>query len=390
MRRFLIGACAGFVTAYGIVRGREAWNDLRNPAGPLAKNAREYGATKRALMVVGFARSIAGHAVAAAVLSERMPRGVRDTNSPLKVAAWNALGAFAEMVVGTPIDYAERYVLERRYGLSDQKLEDWLRDRAKMTLVSVVLGTPIVAGLTAIARRFPRTWPLFASLATPPLLIFLSLVAPVYVAPIFNKFEPLRGTLEERLRRLAERYGVGDADIFRFDMSKQTKKANAYVAGLLGTHRIAIADTLLDGFSEDEIEFVVAHELGHYVARDTWTGVVVGSIAVSGLLHAANALARRRNEEIATLAGLHRLSFWLQLLGAGIGPLIATGSRWIERRADRFALSATSRPDWGIAAFERLRDKNLAEDEQPRWAELLISTHPSLRSRIETLRAAIV
>ncbi|MGH7662225.1 MAG: M48 family metalloprotease [Vulcanimicrobiaceae bacterium] len=390
MRRFLIGACAGFTAAYAAVRFREAWNDLRSPAGPLEKNPRQYGATKRALMVTGFARAVAGHAVAGFALSQRLPRSARETSSPLKVAAWNALGTFAEAVLETPIDYVERFVVERRYGLSDQKAQDWLRDRAKMTLVSIVFGAPIVAGLTAIARRFPRTWPVIASLATPPLLVFLSLIAPVYVAPFFNKFEPLRGTLEDRLRRLAQRYGVGDADIFRFDMSRQTKKANAYVAGVLGTHRIAIADTLLDGFSEDEIEFVIAHELGHYVARDTWTGVAAGSIAVTALLHAANALARRDEEKIATLAGLHRLSFWLQILGAAVGPLVAAGSRWIERRADRFALAATSRPDWGIAAFERLREKNLAEDEQPRWAELLISTHPSLRSRIESLRAAMV
>jgi STE24 endopeptidase len=388
VRRFLIAAAAGFTFAYTAVRAREAWNDLRKPAGPLEKNAREYGATKRALMLAGYARSLAGRAVVAFALAERMPRSVRETGNPLTVAAWNAIGTLAEAVVETPVDYVERYVVERRYGLSEQKLDDWLRDRAKMTLVSIALGTPLAAGLTAIARRFPRTWPLFASLATPPLLILLSLIVPVYVAPIFNKFEPLRGTLEERLRRLAARYGVGDADIFRFDMSRQTKKANAYVAGLLGTHRIAIADTLLDGFSEDEIEFVVAHELGHYVARDTWTFVAIGSVTVTALLHAANALARHGDDD-AGFAVFLRLSFWMQLLGAAVGPLVAAGSRSIERRADRFALAATHRPDWGIAAFERLREKNLAEDEQPRWAELLISTHPSLRSRIEALRAAI-
>jgi STE24 endopeptidase len=390
VRRFLIAASAGFVLAYTALRAREAWKDLNAPAGPLEKDAREYGATKRALMIAGLARSLAGHATVAFALSERMPRSARESSSPLNVAAWNALGTLAEAALDLPVDYVERYVLERRYGLSDQKLDDWLRDRAKMTLVSLALTTPLVMGLTAVARRFPRTWPLIASAATPPLLIFLSLVTPVYVAPIFNKFEPLRGTLEQRLRRLAERYGVGDADIFRFDMSRQTKKANAYVAGLLGTHRIAIADTLLDGFSEDEIEFVVAHELGHYVARDTWMGVAVGSIAIAALLHAANALARRGDASDASFAGFARLSFWMQLLGVAAGPLLAAGSRWIERRADRFALGATHRPDWGIAAFERLREKNLAEDEQPRWAELLISTHPSLRSRIEALRAATV
>ncbi|MBV8582882.1 MAG: M48 family metalloprotease [Candidatus Eremiobacteraeota bacterium] len=282
----------------------------------------------------------------------------------------------------------ERYVVERRYGLTDQSALDWLRDRAKMTAVSMALSTPIVAGLLAIVRRFPRGWPFVASAASPLLLIFLSLIAPVYVAPIFNKFQPLVGPLEERLRALASRYGVGNATIMRFDMSRQTKKANAYVAGLLGTHRIALADTLLEGFTNDEIEFVVAHELGHYLARDTWLGVGAGSLAMTFMIFAGNGLASRSGSPVTSIAGFARLGFFTQVLAALIGPLLAAGSRAIERRADRFALSATHRPDWGIAAFERLRERNMAEEEEPRWAELLIATHPSLRSRVASLRLA--
>lgn len=386
MRRFLIGACAGFVAGYALVRGVQSWNDLREPRGALPKNPAAYGATRRGLMVAGFARSLAAHAVVAFALSEKLPEPLRRVNRPLVTAIYNAAGSVLASVLDLPIDYVEDYVLERRYGLSDQKLEDWLRDRTKMTALSVGIGTPLITALLAAARRYPRAWPWIASAATPPLLVLLTLIGPLYITPLFNKFENLHGPLEERLRRLADRYGVGDAQIMRFDLSRQTKKANAYVTGLLGTHRIVIADTLLESFSDDEIEFVVAHELGHYVARDTWTSVAVGSLALTILFFAANALSSNDEESVASIPGLARLNFYLQLLAALIGPLIAAGSRAIERRADRFAIAATQQPKWGIAAFERLRERNLAEDEQPRWAEILVSTHPSLKSRIAALR----
>jgi STE24 endopeptidase len=340
-------------------------------------------------MVTGFARSLAGQAVVAFALADRLPPALRNADGPLLTAAYNAAATLLDAVLDTPIDYAERFVLERRYGLSDQTVSDWLRERAKGTLLGMTLGTPLVAGLLVIARRFPKTWPILSSAAALPLLTLLTLVAPVYLAPIFNKFERLDGRLEVRLRTLAARYGAGNADIFRFDMSRQTKKANAYVSGLLGSHRIAIADTLLESFDDDEIEFIVAHELGHYVARDTWTSIAVGSVAATVLIFAGKALALPEGERVASIRGLARFSFATQLLTALLGPLLAAGSRAIERRADRFAVAATGRPEWGIAAFERLRDQNLAEDEQPRWVELLISTHPSLRSRIAVLREAM-
>ncbi|HEY1726900.1 MAG TPA: M48 family metalloprotease [Candidatus Baltobacteraceae bacterium] len=389
MRRITLGLCAGFLAGYAAVRAAEAWIDIRHPAGPLAKNPKAYGATKRALMVTGLARSLAGQAVIAFALADRLPAAIRDSDRPLVTATYNALGTLIDTILDTPIEYVERYVMERRYGLSDQTRAAWLRERAKATALGMGLGIPVIAGLLWIARRFPKAWPFVSSLAAVPVLTLLTLVAPVYLAPIFNKFERLEGPLEERLRRLAAQYGAGNADIFRFDMSRQTKKANAYVTGLLGSHRIAIADTLLEGFSDDETEFVVAHELGHYVAGDTLLSIGMGSLAATFLIFAGKAIALGDGERVASIRGLARFSFTTQLLAALVGPLLAAGSRAIERRADRFALAATGHPEWGVAAFERLRDQNLAEDEQPRWAELLISSHPSLRSRIATLREAM-
>ncbi|MBV8601764.1 MAG: M48 family metallopeptidase [Candidatus Eremiobacteraeota bacterium] len=386
MRKLFVGVAVGFIGGYVAVRAAGALADLRNPAPPLEKDPVRYGATRRALMLSGIARSIATGAVLAFDVAERLPAKTRRNESVRGFALYYVAATLADAVLDIPVDYAERFVLERRYGLSDQKLADWLLDRAKSTALALALGTPLMSALTLLARRFPRIWPALASASIPPLLVLANLVIPLYIAPVFNKFEPLRGTLEARLRTLADRYGVGDAKILRFDLSRRSKKVNAYVTGLFHTHQIVVGDTLLEGFSDDEVEFVVAHELGHYVARDTWIGVAAGSLAATALIFGAHALARRREDPVVSLPALQRFAFYLTLLGTAAGPILAAGSRAIERRADRFAVRATDRPASGISAFERLRERNLAEDEQPRWAELLFASHPSLKSRIAALR----
>jgi Zn-dependent protease with chaperone function len=191
--------------------------------------------------------------------------------------------------------------------------------------------------------------------------------------------------LERTIRELAARYDVGNAQILRFDMSRQTKKANAFVTGVFGTERIVLADTLIDTFADDETLFVVAHELGHYVRRDPWLSIALGTAFVGIMIGTGNAALRATGRQLATAADGTRFAFYASLVATVGSPLLSAASRAIERRADRFAVAATDDPASGARAFRRLRDQNLAEDEAPRWAELLFSSHPSLKSRIERL-----
>jgi len=386
MRRFLIGFAGGLVLGYTGYRAYESARDLLHPAGPLPPDPKTYGRLRRRLMLAGIARSLATLGVLAYGLGPVLEAPI-EKHARLRRIARLAGGMLLVALMDLPADYIEGYVLERRFGLSKQSAHDWAQDHAKAFAVSVAIGVPLLELLASAIERAPRTWPAYATAGAFPLLILANVVAPNYIAPLFNRFEPLEGSLERRLRELAGNYGAGDALILRVDMSRQTEKANAYVTGVLGSHRIVVGDTLIERFPEPAIAFVVAHELGHYVNGDVWRSVWIGTAAVGSILFGARALADRGTHSLASATGLARLLFVGSLLGVVEGPLLAAYSRWRERVSDRFALAATSDAAAGIEAFTLLRDANLAEDEQPPWMELLFSSHPSLGRRIATLRA---
>jgi len=385
VRRFLIGIAGGFVFGYTVWRCAQALRDRIQPFGELDSDAKAYGRLRRQLMLAGMLRSLATLGVVAYGLGPRLEPPLEEHPRPRRIARI-ALGMAAANALDLPADYVEHFVLERRYGLSKQSARDWLADQGKTLGVSLAIGLPLLEILATAIGRAPRTWPAYATAAVFPLLLAANVVAPNYIAPLFNRFEPLEGSLERRLRALATRYGASDAMILRMDMSRQTQKANAYVTGLFGSHRIVVGDTLLAKFPETSIEFVVAHELGHYVSGDVWRSVFAGTAAAGAILFGAQHLADRGARPLSSAAGLARLFFVASGLGMGIGPLLAAFSRARERAADRFALAATSDARAGIAAFTQLREQNLAEEEQPRWMELLFSSHPSLRQRIAALQ----
>jgi STE24 endopeptidase len=388
MRRFFIGLGAGLVLGYTAIRVREAIADRARPAPELASDPTAYGGVRRAFMLAGIARSLATLAATAYAVAPAIEPTNGSPESRARRIAIVAAGIVATTLLELPIDYMEGFVLERRYGLSKQTADAWIADHAKSLGLSLALTVPLVEALAFAIDRAPESWPLIATAGTLPLVILANVIAPTYIAPLFNTFEPLEGDFADRIRALAGRYGAGDATILRVDMSRQTEKANAYVTGLFGTKRIVIGDTLLDRFEERETLFVVAHELGHYVAADVWRGVALAMVSSAAIFFGSRQIARRDGESLATTTGLARLAYAMSLLGTLAGPVLAGFSRNRERAADRFAIAATSDASSGAAAFRRLRERNMAEDEQPAWMETLFSSHPSLRSRIAALEEA--
>ena len=388
MRGVWNGTAVGFVVGYSAVRLRTAWLYRRSPFPPLAQpDPKAYGKARRGLMVAGIARSTASLAMTAFVIAPPVERALQTLPRALRAPAFIAFLTVLDGLRDLAADYVEGHVLERTYGTSDQSAEAWASDSLKAAGVGLGVTMVMASIGDAVVRKAPHRWPWIALGATPVLLTLANVIAPTYIMPLFNTYTPLTGELALRIRELAARYGAGDAAILRFDMSRQTKKANAFVTGVFGTQRIVLADTLIENFAEDETLFVVAHELGHYVRRDPWLSIATGTLFLAAVIGAANLALRRSGGRLETLADGARFAFFASLFSTLGAPLMAAISRAVERRADVFAIEATRDPQSGARAFRRLRDQNLAEDEQPKWAELLFSSHPSLRSRIARLEA---
>lgn len=301
------------------------------------------------------------------------------------------------LVLGLPLRYVRGYVVEHGFGLSNQDHRAWLTDLGKGTALGLALEAPLTAVSYAVIRRSPRWWWLILSALALPFTVLLAQLYPVLIAPIFNTFTPLRdANLAARIQALAARAGVPVAEVTRMDMSRQTRKANAFFAGLGPTRRIALGDTLIEGFTPDEIEVIVAHELGHQVHKDIWKSVALGSLTTLGgafvlsrlgpalLARLGDRLGVRRLDDIASLPLLGLLLSLLSTLGL---PLANAASRALmERPADRYALTLTGRYDAFISAMEKLARLNLSDPNPPALIKYLLYSHPPVAERIATAR----
>ena len=383
----LVGA-AGL--SYVAWRAWQSRAELLAPSPQGTRDVERYARERRRLAVFGTLRSLAQ----AWALPESPVADALDALAA-RAPAWLAPAAFAAPITAAsallelPVDFIEGYVTDRRYGLTEQSPRSWLGDQLKGVALATALSAILATIGGAVIRRVPRGWPLVGAAISLPLLALGNIVVPLYVMPLFNRFEPLEGEIERRLRALAERFGCGNAEILTMNMSAQTTKANAFVIGIGSTHRIVIGDTLLEHFTPDEIEFVVAHELGHYVAHDTYRLMAAAEALVTASLLFAATLPENRDAATRERPRfLAQISARVALASTLLRPLVLKLTRDRERAADRFAIAATGAPAWGVAAFERLAEQNLAEAEPPRWFEALFASHPSLRERIAALRAA--
>ena len=216
-----------------------------------------------------------------------------------------------------------------------------------------------------------------------------------YCVPLLNKFVPLgneHAELTARLKALAERAGTKVSGVFRFDMSKRTKAANAALTGLGNTRRIILGDTLLNEFTTDEVETVIAHELGHHVHRDIPLFLAFGSVVgLLGLYLASLVLTWEISVfgfvGPADIAALPLLVIAMGVFSLVLTPLNNALSRWRERLADRYALESTHKPQAFADAMTRLANQNLAEADPEPWVVFFFYSHPPIRERVAAAHA---
>jgi STE24 endopeptidase len=363
--------------------------------------ARTYSRTRDRLALFGSALSLlasSGYIFSglAEKLNDRMLPS--STSSIWQRLRYTATLSLLSSLASLPLRYVGDYVIEHRYGLSKQSRAGWLSDIVKESAMSTPLELGVIEGLYATMRRWPRHWWLVCAGAVVPLTAAMAQLFPVLIAPRFNKYEPLRDRdLAERLTDMTARAGVPVADVMQMDMSRRTTKANAFFAGIGRTKRIVVADTMLDTFTPEEIEGVVAHETAHQVHGDIWRFIALSGVATLVTAKVVDMVTRgllRRlpyltgTQDIANVRSLPVLGFVLSVSGVVLAPLQFAYSRRIERKADRYAIRLTGNPSAYAAAMRKLAEQNLSDPNPPRPIVLLLHSHPPLAERISTAQAA--
>jgi STE24 endopeptidase len=309
-------------------------------------------------------------------------------NPWLHVSAYVLACLAAYQLIFLPENLYSGFVLEHRFGLSNQKFGAWALDQLKSFALNIVLGLLIVNALYFLLRRAGDAWWIWAGICFVLFGIVMSNLFPVLILPIFYKLKPLENeSLRQKLVALAERVGARVIGVFRMEMSAKTKKANAAFAGLGNTKRIILGDTLLENFAEDEIEVVMAHEMAHYKHNDVWLFIGWGAVTTFVGLYIAHLvlvewIAEFRFSHISDIGAFPLFVLAMFVFGMLTMPLNNAFSRWRERLADRKALELTQNPDGFIRAMHKLADQNLANLSPNPVIEFLLYSHPSISRRI--------
>jgi STE24 endopeptidase len=315
-----------------------------------------------------------------------------EPDAPSTVAIYVSLLAAAQAIVALPLAFYDEFLLEQRYGLSCESRGDFIRGHLRGALVRTGLALAGAEIVYAAMRAWPRAWWIASSSALASGIFLLAGLAPVVLLPLFYRFRPLdRHELQERLTVLSRRAGVRVLGVYEWGLGAKTRRANAALVGSGRTRRVLVSDTLLAEYSDDEIEVILAHELGHHAHRDILKGLLiealllVTSLGLSALALRAlwQPLALARPSDVAGLP--------LLVLAGGALMLCATPglnllSRHHERRADRYALALTARPAAFVSAMRRLGTQNLAETNPSRMALWLFHSHPPVDQRISAAR----
>ncbi len=362
------------------------------------RRAREYARIRHRLLLVDLGLA----AVFLLVLfSTGLSAGLRDALAgmgdwqpvahwaPLQVALYFIIVLLVYQVLDAPLSYYSGFVLPHRYQLSHQSLGSWLADQGKGLLLGLIFEIAAIEVFYLLLAVQPTTWWLWAAGAMLLVSVVLANLAPVLILPLFYKLTPLQDEeLTRRLLALAERANTRVRGVFTMNMSRKTSTANAALMGLGNTRRIVLGDTLLGVYSNDEIEVVLAHELGHHVHRDIWKLIVSQTVLTLGGLYLVNLGLHWAVESahlypsLTDVAAMPLIGIALGLFGLVTMPLGNGLSRWIEYQADEYALQTTRMSDAFMSAMTRLANQNLSELDPGPVIEFLLYDHPAISKRL--------
>jgi STE24 endopeptidase len=310
------------------------------------------------------------------------------TQPVLLVGGYFLLFSLAYGLLVFPLEYYGGFVLPHRYGLSTQTLRAWLIDAVKAAVLGLGLGLIMIEVIYYLLKVLPALWWLVTAIFMLLFTVVLANVAPLLIVPLFYKLTPLVDEeLVARLVKLAERAETRVRGVFTINLSSKTRAANAMLMGLGNTRRIVLGDTLYADYSTDEIETILAHELGHQVQHDMWWGLLFQSgLTLVGLYLAHLGLSW--GVRVMGFAGVGDIAA-LPVVGLVMGgfmalttPAVNAFSRWRERMADEYALRMAGKPQAFVSTMVRLANQNLSQVDPEPWVEFLLYSHPAIGKRI--------
>ncbi len=314
-------------------------------------------------------------------------------NSYLRLIVFSAILGFAGSVMFFPVKYYVEYYLEHKYKLSNQTVFSWLKEDFKGFLVGIAIGLPILMIFYFSLNYFEALWWLPFSIIMFIISVLLAKILPVIILPIFYKVVQVDDEeLKRRILSLTDGVGMKVEDMFTFDMSKNTKKANAAFTGLGRTKKIILADTLVENYNYDEIETVIAHELGHYKHKHILKNIFISTI-FSFLTFFLMAVLYDISlnwfgfESRTDIAALPLLSVWAMIIGLILTPVSNIISRKFEYQADEHAVRATAKPEDFIRTLSRLNEQNMGDEDPHPLVEWFFYSHPSVKRRISFIES---
>ena len=358
--------------------------------------AKEYSRKKVWLTFIGFGLTCL---ILAVMVATGFAGALRTYVSGFVASPWLVVGGFflffslCVYILEFPLHWYGAFALEHQYHLSNQTFLQWLWEDSKKQWLSFGVGIVLVELLYLCIRCYPQTWWVYVWGIWILFSVVFGKLFPVFIVPLFYKYSTVPDTaLRDRLRAFVDAFGMRVKDVYSIDLSKTTKKANACFCGLGKTKRVILADTLLNAFTPDEIESVLAHEIGHYRKKHIVKNIVVSCVVSLVTFYVLYYLLQRlvpvlhytAESDVATLPLLMLLA---SIMGFFMMPLQNMLSRRMENEADDFAIDTTKNKNAFFSAMDRLADMNLADRTPHPAIEFLLYSHPSISKRIARQRA---
>lgn len=371
-----------------------ATDDLDEAQTPQQREeARQYNRIHLALSLADMAVDVVYLALMAFVFGPRIDAWLASYQSPALENSYIRLCCLFLVVIGLhilvslPLTFYSGYIVEHRFGLSNQTFRRWTRNWFLSNTLAIVFGVLLNVGLFWMMWNAGSYWWLLAAAVFFVVSIILGQLAPVVFLPMFYKIEPLENAeLLDRMKKLADGTGLTIEGVYRLGMSADTSKANAMLAGLGRTRRVLMGDTLLEKFSPDEIEVIFAHEIGHHVHRHIQkmiaTGVVTSCAGFYLIDRVVTAWAGVASAAEVPTSALPLVMFTMTVYMMALGPLQNAISRHYERQCDRYALNRTQMPAAYRSAFLKLAKLNKADMDPNPIEVILLHSHPPIAKRL--------